>query len=79
MLINKELGQNTEKNFCLRHLAKLLIKAFRIELEKVAAQQNRNAAQQLRVYAVAVKDAVASHATYTQLLAQPYNGASLSL
>ena len=76
----KNLGQNSKKQrYWSRFLAELLIKAFGIKLEEVAAQQDGNAAQQLRVYAVAVEDSITSHAASAQLLAQPYDSAPLSL
>jgi len=59
--------------------SKLLLEAFGIELKKVAAQQEGNTTQNMRVDAVAVEDAVTSHTARAQLLAEPSDGAPLSL
>ena len=59
--------------------SKLLLEAFGIELEEVAAQQEGNTTQNMRVDAVAVEDAVTSHTARAQLLAEPGDGAPLSL
>lgn len=60
-------------------LVKLLIEAFGIEFEEIAAKQDANAAQDLRVDAVTVEDAVAGHTTRTQLPAEPSDGSPLPL
>ena len=62
--IEKNLAQNSIFfEFWSRFLIKILGKAFGIELEEIAAKQDANATQDLRVNAVAVEDAVAGHAT----------------
>jgi hypothetical protein len=58
---------------------RLLLEAFGIELKKVAAQQEGNTTQNMRIDTVAVEDAVTSHTARAQLLAEPRDGTPLSL